>query len=172
MKTLILILFAIRTSAIFAQVDTIQPPCDLTRQQTRLWHNLREQAYKLEETKAKLADDQHERENTKEMKAMRYGLKQARLQLKQERNEFKFRNDSLKRSYSLKLRAEKNRNEERERELRNEAKEADRRAKIEKQKAKAAKISERKKTNWTLIIPFLVFGVLGLLFFVYKFFRR
>ena len=133
MRTLIIILLYFNA---FAQVDTIQPPCNLTRKQTRLWHDLRE-------TKLKLFDAQHKRENTKEIKSLKYGVRSLRLENKNIKREYEFKQDSIKRSNKLLLAQERNRTKEIQKTLRNannklkrESNKVKREQKIEKAKVK------------------------------------
>lgn len=159
MRTLI---FLLTSFSSFAQVDTIQPPCDLTRQQTRLWHDLRE-------TQLKLYDKQHARENTKEIKALKWGLRSERIENRRIKDIYDFKTDSLTKSYKLDLREEKNRSKEavdkikieRDRE-RNNAKIANKELSIEKAKA-------RKSANWNIVwICVAVLGT-GAMFLLYRF---
>lgn len=101
MKT---ILFLIISFNCFAQ-DTIQPPCDLTRQQTRLWYN----AIKLD---LKLKDDQHKRETSKEIKSLKYGIRSAKIEKRKLKDQLAFQKDSLEEFYDLAILQEKKRSRE------------------------------------------------------------
>lgn len=151
MRILIFILVSFST---FSQVDTIQPPCNLTRQQTRLWYKLRSEVVELEETKSKLFDKQHERENTKEIKSLRYGYRSLKVENETIRKNFKFREDSIKRSNALLRQQERNRNSEAEKSLKSKNKQLQNEFKILKKQ-------ERKKVN-----PNIVWIICGIAVFL------
>ncbi len=108
----------------------------MSRQQTRLYYSAVELAIKLE-------DDQHKRENTKEIKSLKYGVRALRIENKNIKREFQFREDSLRRSNRLFIISERNRHQEAEKTLKNdnrqlkrESYEVKRQQKIEKAKVK------------------------------------
>ena len=74
MKTIIFLLLAFNS---FAQ-DTI--PCDMTRQQSRLYFGVLADRVALDKAKAKLFDDQHKRSTTKEIKSFKYQIKTLRFE--------------------------------------------------------------------------------------------
>ena len=84
-----------------------QDTCACTRLDKRLRHDLDKYAIKL-------FDDQHKRENTKEIKSFRFQLRTFRAENKTIREQFKLSKASLKRSNRLLLLQEKNRNSEKE----------------------------------------------------------
>ena len=84
-----------------------QDTCACTRLDKRLRHDLDKYAIKL-------FDDQHKRENTKEIKSFRFQLRTFKAENKTIREQFKLSKDSLKRSNRLLLLQEKNRNSEKE----------------------------------------------------------
>ena len=142
MRILIIILLYFNA---FGQVDTIQPPCNLTRQQTRLWYN----AIKLD---LKLKDDQHKRENTKEIKSLKYGVRSLRLENKNIKREYEFKQDSIKRSNKLLLAQERNRTKEIQKTLRNENNKLKRESnKVKReQKIEKAKVKNLTYTIWAV----------------------
>ena len=142
MRTLIIVLLYFNS---FGQVDTIQPPCNLTRQQTRLWHDLRE-------TQLKLFDAQHKRENTKEIKSLKYGVRSLRLENKNIKREYEFKQDSIKRSNKLLLAQERNRNKEIQKTLRNDNNKLKRESnKVKReQKIEKAKVKNLTYTIWAV----------------------
>ena len=84
-----------------------QDTCACTRLDKRLRHDLDKYAIKL-------FDDQHKRENTKEIKSFRFQLRTFKAENKTIREQFNLSKDSLKRSNRLLLLQEKNRNSEKE----------------------------------------------------------
>ncbi len=169
MKTLILILISFSS---FSQVDTIQPPCELNRQQTRLWYKAIEDAHDLEKVRIRLLDDQHKRNNTKEIKSLRYGYRALKVENQTIRKQFKLTEDSIKRSNRLLLDIEYNRNSEAEKTLRNERISLRNDLKRSKQENKTLRIENRKKLNMNVAL--IVGGILAILilFLVIKLVRR
>ena len=158
MKTIIFILLSFQS---FAQ-DTI--PCDMTRQQSRLYFGVLSDRVKLKETQAKLFDKQHKRDNTKEIKSLRYGFRSLRVENKTIRKQFELTADSLKRAYKLAIDKEKNRNSEIEKALKNEL------ASVKAQ-SKTAKAEARKSLNWNLIL-IGIFSLIAILSILYvRFFK-
>lgn len=151
MKTLIFILLSFQS---FAQIDTIQCPCDMTRQQTRLYYSAVELALKLK-------DDQHERENTKEIKALKYGLRTERVNRRTEKDRNEYQIDSLKRSNALELKKERNRHQETVKTLTNEKKEVQRKYSVIKSEQK----NDRAKIRLFQYI-IIALGAIGILFLV------
>lgn len=110
MKTLILLLISFNS---FAQIDTIQCPCDMTRQQTRLYYSAVELALKLDAKK-------HDKEVDKQVKELKYGIRYERIERKKEVDLYKFREDSIKRSNRLLLNEQKNAHKEVVKSLKND----------------------------------------------------
>ena len=153
MKTIILILLSFQSIA----QDTI--PCDMTRQQSRLYFGVLADRVELKETQAKLFDKQHKRDNTKEIKSLRYGFRSLKVENKTIRKQFELTADSLKRDYKLAIDKESNRNSEVEKALRNELVSV-------KAQSKTAKAEVRKSLNWNLILIgiFSLIAILGILY--------
>ena len=147
MRTLIIILLYFNA---FGQVDTIQPPCNLTRQQTRLWHDLRE-------TQLKLFDAQHKRENTKEIKSLKYGVRSLRLENKNIKREYEFKQDSIKRFNRLLLAQERNRTKETKKTLTANIKQQENEYKILKKET-------NKKVNANIV--WIICGIAGILLLI------
>lgn len=154
MRTILIILLSFQ---VFGQ-DTIQCPCDMTRQQTRLY-------YSAVELDLKLKDAQHKRENTKEIKSLRYGFRSLKVENQTIRKEYKTKQDSLRRSNALLLLKEKNRNSEAEKTLRNELKE-------QRSDNRALKAENRKKVNKNIVWIVVGVCVVLLLLLVMQLVRR
>jgi len=146
MKTLIIILLSFQS---FAQ-DSI--PCDMTRQQSRLYFGVLSDRIKLEKRKAELADDQHKRENTKELKFLRYEFRTFKVRTKA-------LSDSLENAHNLEMRLEKNRSKEKLKASQSEAEEAKMNYRLSTQENKLLKTENRKKVNANII--WIVSGILG-----------
>jgi hypothetical protein len=160
MKTIILILLSFQSLA----QDTI--PCDMTRQQSRLYFGVLADRVELKETQLQLEDKQHKRDNTKEIKSLRYGFRSLRIENKTIRKQFELTSDSLKRAYKLAIDKENNRNSEIEKALKNELAKSKQDYKIKNTEAKTAKAEARKSLNWNLILIgiFSLIAILGILY--------
>lgn len=128
--------------------DTI--PCDMTRQQSRLYFGVLSDRVKLEKRKAELADAQHKRDNTKELKFLRYEYRSFKARINNVR-------DSLSNAHTLEMLIESNRNKEVIKTLRNELT-ASRNA------YKLLKKESNKKVNANIV--WVICGVLGMLILI------
>lgn len=128
--------------------DTI--PCDMTRQQSRLYFNVLSDRVKLEKRKAELADAQHKRDNTKELKFLRYEYRSFKARINNVR-------DSLSNAQTLEKLIETNRNKEVLTTLRNELTGL-------KNAYKLLKKESNKKVNANIV--WVICGVLGMLILI------
>lgn len=138
MKTILILLLAFTS---YAQ-DSI--PCDMTRQQSRLYFGVLSDRVKLAETQLKLEDAQHKRENTKELKFLRFEYKT-----------FKVRNkylvDSLDNAHDLLMRKEKDRSKEALKTSQNETKRYKMDSNNKSKELQILKQEAKKKANGNLI---------------------
>jgi len=141
MKTILILLLSFNAIS----QDTI--PCDMTRQQSRLYFGVLTERVKLEKRKVELADAQHKRDNTKELKFLRYEYKSLKARINNVR-------DSLTQSYNIKMIIEVNRNNEALKTLRNELN-------TSRNEYKILKKESNKKVNANIV--WIICGVLGVL---------
>lgn len=128
--------------------DTI--PCDMTRQQSRLYFGVLSERVKLEKRKAELADAQHKRDNTKELKFLRYEYRAFKARINKVR-------DSLSNTHALEKLIESNRNDEVLTTLRNELI-------ASKNAYKLLRKESNKKVNANIV--WVICGVLGMLILI------
>ena len=128
--------------------DTI--PCDMTRKQSRLYFNLLSDRVKLEKRKAELADAQHKRDNTKELKFVRYEYRAFKARINNVR-------DSLSNAHALEKLIESNRNDEVLTTLRNELT-------ASKNAYKLLRNESNKNVNANIV--WVICGVLGMLILI------
>lgn len=144
MKLILILLLSFNTLS----QDTI--PCDMTRQQSRLYFNVLSERVKLEKRKVELADAQHKRDNTKELKFLRYEYRTFKARINNVR-------DSLSNAHALEKLIESNRNDEVLTTLRNELT-------ASKNAYKLLRKESNKKVNANIV--WVICGVLGMLILI------
>jgi len=133
-----------------------QDTCDQTRQQIRLRHDLDKYAIKM-------YDEQHKRNNSKEIKSLR-------LDKQSFRRHIRFNTDSLKRSNALLLRVERNRNDEAIKSLRNELIALKAESAARKIELKTSRAEVRTKNIYAL--SFLIAMVISVILLIIRFLKR